>query len=86
MMKTTKLFIATVAIGFGAICTVSYNAKEATTEKVGQPYVATFSYCQEWAGVGKTHHCAKWGHGQETRQDTMNHGPFWDYEGYKVVR
>jgi hypothetical protein len=86
MMKTTKIFLATMAIGFGAICTVSYNAKEATTELVGEPYAASFSYCEQFTGVGGNRRCLKYGIGQELRQDTINRGPLWDYEGYKIVR
>jgi hypothetical protein len=86
MMKSTKLSIAAITIVWGSICAVSYNAKEATTELVGQPYTSYFTYCDKWAGVGGTRRCTHTGSGKETRQDTINHGPFWDYEGYKIVR
>ena len=86
MMKETKILLTGVAIAWSAICTVSYNAKEATTELVGAPYVAHFTYCDQWVGVGGNRRCIHMGVGQETRQDTMNHGPLWDYEGYKIVR
>jgi len=87
MQKETKIFLTIGAMFFGAVAAVGYNAALATTESVGEPHSVSFTYCAEQHyGAKSTSWCGRTAVGHETRQDTINHGPLFDFEGYKVVR
>ena len=65
----------------------AYNAAMSTSEQVGEPHVVSFTYCAEQHyGPKATSWCGRSAVGHETRQDIVNHGPLWDFEGYKIVR
>jgi hypothetical protein len=78
--------VATAAVGFFLLmCALVANEVGGTTEVVGEPYTASFTYCGMYSGVGGTRHCSMWLTGHERRVNTIVHGWFFETTSYRVV-
>jgi len=78
--------IATVAITVtGFLLVLMLNEAFGTVTPVGEPYVASYSYCSHTVYGVKSSYCSEYKTGHEMRQKTIIKGLFFDGQGDKLV-
>lgn len=81
----TKCIVGSILACVAFVVVMIANEVGGTSEVVGEPYTASYTYCGAWAGAGGQHHCSLWLVGTERRVNTLVHGWFFETTGYKVV-
>jgi hypothetical protein len=79
--------VATVAVALtGFIFILAINEAFGTITPVGEPYVASYSYCSNTVYTAKAQsYCGTYTTGHEMRQKTVIKGLFFDGESSKLV-
>ena len=85
-MPTAKIIVGAVILTILGVAACVVNEVGGTAVEVGEPYKATYTYCNAWSGVGGTRHCSLYLTGTETRVKTEVKGLWWNTESYHVVR
>jgi len=80
----TVTLVTTFVTGF--LMLLMINEAFGTITPVGEPYVASYSYCATTVHTAKAQsHCGEYKTGREMRQKTMIKGLFFDGESSKLV-